>query len=302
MRYSKNYFIPSGLLTWALINLLCLLIPFHKALQADAQPFPQNSYQQGQVQQSAADMAAARQAGPNNVMIILDASYSMSEHLGRDESKMAVAKRVIMDVLQRIPPNTRVGFRVFGQSDNEFMACHATKLLVPLAYNNRNLIASQLISIHPTGATPISYTLIQTVNNDFQGVNGKRSIILITDGMETCSSDPCEVAVAMVRQNVDVKVNVVGFGMQPYDEAAKQLKCIAMATYGKFATANTAAELANSLNQTLQAEEEVQGRILPTAPQPVKYGTMSTKRSPSKSPTEAPYTPPPLVIPVTPHH
>lgn len=209
---------------------------------------------------------ASQQGGAENVMIILDASYSMSEPIGGrgGEDKMVAAKRTVLEVLRNIAPSTRVGLRVYGNSANQFTACKATSLLVPLGENNRNLIASKMIGLKPTGATPISYTVLRSLQEDFNAVKGNQSIILISDGIETCGEDPCNVAVKMQQMGVNIKINVIGLGLQDY-AAVKQLRCVALATKGQFYTANTAAELANSLNKALAVETKVQGTIIPNS-------------------------------------
>jgi len=216
---------------------------------------------QGNVYQAQPN-ASVRQGAPENVMIILDDSDSMSEDInGSGESKMSAAKRTVLEVVRNISPNTRVGLRVYGNSSSPFNACHATDVLVPLGQNNRNLIASKMIGLRPTGMTPISYTILRSLEEDFQTVSGERTIILISDGIETCGEDPCKVAVRMQQMGINVKINVVGLGLHDY-EATKQLRCVALGTKGQFYSANTAAELAHSLNKALAVETKVQGTIL----------------------------------------
>lgn len=218
----------------------------------------------GNIQQS--QQGLKQPAGPENVMIILDASYSMSEPIEQSgENKMISAKRTVLDVLRNISPRTRVGLRVYGNSANQFTACKATSLLVPLGENNRNLIASKMIGIRPTGATPISYTVLRSLQEDFNAVDGVNSIILISDGIETCGEDPCDVAVKMQQMGIHIKINVIGLGLQDY-AAVKQLRCVALATKGQFYTANTAADLANSLSKALAVETNVQGTVIQNAP------------------------------------
>jgi Ca-activated chloride channel family protein len=225
----------------------------HTSAQAQA-PINGNIYQNQQGLQ--------QPSGPDNVMIILDGSDSMADAIDRSgESKMAAAKRTVLDVLRTVSPATRVGLRIYGNSASPFNACHATSVLVPLGENNRNLIASKMIGIQPTGMTPISYTIMRSLNEDFQAVSGPRTIILISDGIETCGEDPCHVAVRMQQMGINVKINVIGLGLQDYD-ADKQLRCVALGTKGQFYTANTAAELANSLNKAMAAQTKVQGTIL----------------------------------------
>jgi hypothetical protein len=253
---------PMGLLALVSVSLCVAAVSgfFRQAADAQQAPISGNVYQTQQ--------GLKQQGGPENVMIILDSSYSMSEPIDHSgEDKMVAAKRTVLDVLRNIAPTTRVGLRVYGNSANQFTACKATNLLVPLGENNRNLIASKMIGLRPTGATPISYTVLRSLHEDFNAVNGNQSIILISDGIETCGEDPCDVAVKMQQMGINIKINVIGLGLQDY-AAVKQLRCVALATKGQFYTANTAAELANSLNKALAVETKVQGTIIQN-PQPM---------------------------------
>lgn len=201
--------------------------------------------------------------GPENILIILDASYSMREKLPSGETKIAAAKRVILEVLRKIPPEKRVGLRVYGHSANPFSSCRDSKLLVPIGGNNRNFIGSSLLGIRPNGNTPITYAIKTAMLNDFNTVqSGKKTIILVSDGMETCDADPCDTAVEMLRRGFDVKIDVVGFGLADFN-ANRQLKCVALSTFGKFYSANTAAELGRSLENSMDAQTTVQGQIVP---------------------------------------
>jgi len=242
---------------------------------AQAQPFPQgyagrpamaNAPYTGSAYQNQYSAGAAQASGSNNVMIILDGSDSMSENIGGgNESKMSAAKRTVLDVLHNIPQDTRVGLRIYGNSTNPFTACHATNVLVPLGQNNRNLIASKMIGVQPTGMTPISFTIMRSLEEDFQMVGGQKNIILISDGIETCGEDPCHVAVRLQQMGINVKINVIGLGLQDY-AATKQLRCVALGTKGQFYSANTAAELAQSLGRAMAVETNVQGTIVPVSP------------------------------------
>ncbi|MEB3287671.1 MAG: VWA domain-containing protein [Vampirovibrionales bacterium] len=196
--------------------------------------------------------------GQESFLLILDSSDSMSEPLGNGQSKMAAAKRVILETMQKIPQEVPVGLRVYG--DSTYNACRATRMLVPIAPNNRYQISAQMTKIRPTGMTPISYALTTAVREDFNMLNGKRNIILVSDGMETCDRDPCDLAVSMVQNGVDVKINVIGYGLREV-EGIRQLKCAALATKGKFYNVDTSAQLGQSLDQILGAKKDVQAKI-----------------------------------------
>lgn len=244
--------------------LLCgLVFPYSFAQKA-----PISGQVATQTMQGQAELAPQQE----HVLIILDASFSMTEPLndGTKESKMSVAKRAILQVLNAVPQHVNIGLRVYGaDTSNRMFACRDTRLIVPIASNQRYRISSALLDIHPTGATPISYSIQQAVEQDFRGLTGKKSVILVSDGMETCGQDPCRVAVGIQRNNIDVKINVVGFGLQDV-AAANQLKCIALSTFGEFHRADTAAQLANQLGNTIEAQTAVQGRVIlpPRQPSP----------------------------------
>lgn len=229
----------------------------------------------GNVSQDSARMYQA-QAGAENVLFILDASDSMNDKLG-GLPKIQQAKDVILKTIQAMPPHVNVGLRVYGHrlgnmSGFQFgpfgmytsggSTCRQTQLLAPITTNNRARIASQLLGVEAVGKTPITYTLQEAVSNDFVGLPGKKTIILVSDGRETCSFNPCEAALDIVRSGVDIKINTIGFGTR--DKVADdQLKCVALSTKGKFYTANTAADLARSLQESSQVRTNVQAKIYP---------------------------------------
>lgn len=233
----------------------------------------------GHAQTSSAGLHADRNA-PENVLFILDASDSMNESMN-GVPKIQSAKDVILKTIQTMPPNVNVGLRVYGhrlgrsrmggfriqgpfgsyQAGGSEM-CRQTQLLAPLETNNRARIAGQLLEVQAVGKTPITYSLHEAVNNDFVNRPGKKTIILVSDGRETCSYNPCDLALDMVRSGIDIKINTIGFGT--HDRVAdNQLKCVALSTKGKFYSANTAAELAKSLHDSAQVQTSVQAKIFP---------------------------------------
>ncbi|MFH0702228.1 MAG: VWA domain-containing protein [bacterium] len=196
------------------------------------------------------------------ILIILDSSYSMTEKIN-GERKIDIARKAINEVLRKLPQNVWVGLRVYGHSSSFFGIndCKASELKVPIGPNNQYLISNELLKIKPVGWTPISYSIRQAVEHDFNGLAGKKRIILVSDGMETCDGSPCDYAVSLVRNKIDLKIDVIGFDLSDYT-VINQLKCTALATKGKFYTANTSAELSDSLSKSLSVSKEVEGKIL----------------------------------------
>ena len=203
------------------------------------------------------------------VMIVMDASGSMSEPAPGEPSKMLLAKKVLEQVLSKIDSSIPTGLRVYGSSKpggDPVVACQDSVLLVPVGTGNRGQMIDRLRDIKPTGMTPISYALREAVH-DLKYVDVKRkNIVLISDGLETCAYDPCALVKSMKAHDVNIEVNVVGFNVSNDVQAKMQLECIAKSTDGKFYTADTSAELAESLldginHKKLPSIDTVSGKI-----------------------------------------
>ena len=197
------------------------------------------------------------------VLFIVDFSNSMSEKLN-GTSKINMVIDTMQELIPNLPADKRVGLRVYGHKGGFILpdaACKASSLIVPMAKNSGAAIQSALFNLKPTGWTPITYSLKQAINSDFAGVTGKKRIILLSDGGENCDESPCDYVMELTKTRQDIFIDVIAFNI--YDtEANNQLKCTALVTSGKFYSANTAAELLNSLQNSFGAKKEVQGKVL----------------------------------------
>jgi len=197
------------------------------------------------------------------MLFILDFSNSMSESLdGR--RKVDLMLDTMREILPKINKNVSVGLRVYGHrmGFTPFEACRASSLLVPIAPANSFNIQNSLSSTKPRGMTPITYSLKEAVKKDFLGFNGKKHIILLTDGGENCDESPCRWVMELVKIRKDVMIDVIAFNVTEADDLA-QLECTSLVTGGKFYSANTAAELSKSLNNSINAQKQVEAKILP---------------------------------------
>lgn len=196
------------------------------------------------------------------VLFILDFSNSMSEYLdGRRKVDLMID--TMRKILTEISPNISVGLRVYGHRTGftPFEACRASSLISPISQENGFNIQNRLSEIKPRGMTPITYSLKQAVKNDFLGFTGKKHIILLTDGGENCDESPCKYVMELVQIRKDVTIDVIAFNIDNEDDLA-QLECTSMVTSGKFYNAQTAAELARSLNNSISGLKEVEAKII----------------------------------------
>ncbi len=195
------------------------------------------------------------------ILFIVDFSNSMNEELN-GKTKIQIAMDTLSSILPKLNPSVQTGLRVYGHKAGftYLQGCMASKLSVPLGTNNAQQILNSIYSTHATGWTPITYSLKQAVNSDFAGVQGKKHIILLTDGGENCDESPCTYAIELMKQRDDISIDVIAFDL--FDaEANNQLKCTALATRGKFYSAPDANSLTNSLFDSLGIDKNVHGII-----------------------------------------
>jgi Ca-activated chloride channel family protein len=189
--------------------------------------------------------AAAVQARADQAIIVLDASGSMWGQIG-GETKMDIAKRTLATVLGTVPPTLELGMMAYGHRDKG--SCADIELMVPPAVGSANAIAAAAYGINPKGKTPLSDSVRQAAEI-LRFTEEKATVILVTDGIETCEADPCAVASALEAAGVDITVHVVGFGLT--DDEGRQVACLAENTGGQYLPAGDAAMLGAALTQTV---------------------------------------------------
>ncbi len=189
-----------------------------------------------------------------NVEMIMDSSGSMAAETDTGEPRIDAAKRVLNQVIDAIPvdrPELNVGFRVFGHKGNNTEAgkaesCQSSDLTVPVEGVDRDALREQVANYAPVGWTPIGLSL-ERAADDFPAASETvtNAIILVTDGLETCDSDPCAIATALKESDAAVTVYVVGLGLD--QEELRITGCIAENTGGRIVGAQNANELSAAL-------------------------------------------------------
>jgi Mg-chelatase subunit ChlD len=190
--------------------------------------------------------------------IVLDCSGSMSERTRDGQSKMAEAKRVVSDLIARLPEKLRVALIVYGY-DRE-LNCQAVKVareLAELDASGRAELGSMVAALQPLGGTPIALAL-ECAGRELARNDAYCGLVLISDGKETCGGDPAAVAAGLAgKLKLSFGVNVIGFDVQADERAA--LADVARAGKGRYYNAQTVAELNRALDG-LRKELEVVAR------------------------------------------
>ena len=192
----------------------------------------------------------ARAEDGARVILILDASGSMRAKID-GKAKIDIAKQVVGDIVKTWNPRDELGLVTYGRRSKG--SCDDIEVLRDPAPLDAADFMTAVKSIAPKGKTPMTKA-VRMAAEALQYTERKATVILVSDGIETCDEDPFAVAEELARTGVGLKVHTVGFGLDD-PAAAGQLKCLAEKTGGIAVLANNADELAKALARTVQAAE-----------------------------------------------
>jgi Ca-activated chloride channel family protein len=170
-------------------------------------------------------------------MIIFDASGSMWGQVdGR--SKIEIARQALGDLLRGWDPKTPLGLTVYGHRRKG--DCNDIETMVPIGPVNKEKMIRMIDGIQPRGKTPIAEAL-RRVAASLRGSEDPVTVILISDGKESCGGDPCAVARELKASGINFVAHVIGFHVDRATD--RELSCIARATGGEYFSARNAAAL-----------------------------------------------------------
>ena len=210
----------------------------------------------------------------DDVVIVYDGSGSMWGQID-GTSKVEIARDVLADLVQNWDAETNLGLVAYGHRSQG--DCTDIETLISPAPVDRGSFIDTVNTIMPVGKTPISAS-IQHAADLLAYRDNPATVVLISDGVETCNADPCALSAQLAKQGVKFTAHVVGFDLD--DAAQASLSCIADNTGGMFVPAGNADELHNALAQVQDAmvvapeptPEPVIPEVILTAPAQVTTG------------------------------
>ncbi len=179
----------------------------------------------------------------DKAILVLDGSGSMWGQID-GEAKITIAQRVIADLLETLPDTNELGLIAYGHREKG--VCDDIETLVMPGPNTRDEILAAVNAISPKGKTPLSAAVLAAAEV-LKYEEDKATVILISDGRETCDFDPCALGAELEATGVDFTAHVVGFDVENDPEAKAQLQCLADNTGGRFLSADNASELSEAL-------------------------------------------------------
>ncbi len=196
-------------------------------------------------------ITATAQSNDDKTILVLDASNSMWGQID-GVAKITIAQEVIGDLLQNLPADQQLGLVAYGHRREG--DCTDIETLVAPGLDTRDAIAAAVNSISPRGKTPLSAAVLAAAE-ELRYEDVRATVILVSDGRETCDFDPCQLGEELERAGVDFTAHVVGFDVENDPEAKAQLQCLSENTGGRFLTAENADELTGAMEEVMAPVE-----------------------------------------------
>ncbi|MDR0789830.1 MAG: VWA domain-containing protein, partial [Bacteroidales bacterium] len=148
------------------------------------------------------------------ILFILDCSKSM-KFKWQSDTKIKIAQTILTNIIDSLRgrDNVELALRTFGNNeDRTSETCNDSYLDVSFSKNNMEMMKSKLKALVPKGMTPLAYSLSRC-EEDFPDCDNCRNIvILITDGMDDCNENPCEVSTTLQQNGRILTPFVIGIG------------------------------------------------------------------------------------------
>lgn len=180
--------------------------------------------------------------------IVFDASASMGNVLGttqtdpRGYTNIDVAKKATREIVSQAPMDVNIGLV-------EVADCAGARTRGKYTAAQRGALTSTIEAIRTGAGTPLAAGLV-AAGNLVDGRTSPAVIVVISDGVDSCGHDPCQVLAQLARERPKLIINVVDIG------GAGAANCATAETGGKVYTVTTAAELRDTLRS---AAQEIQG-------------------------------------------
>jgi hypothetical protein len=138
-------------------------------------------------------------------LLLFDISDSMGEPICAS-TKIDVAKEVVRRCLRDYSEKDHIGLRTFGGERSD-----STEMVIPVQWGTKDLIIETIQNLKPNGGTPLIYAIRESLLDFHHDKDGK-SVLLISDGMDSYYSESFYEAIQEVResnQNLNLSFHVI---------------------------------------------------------------------------------------------
>src|SRR5262249_21342584 len=152
-----------------------------------------------------------------------------------------LARATLGEALRDLAPETQVGLVAYG-SDRKG-DCQDIEVVAPLG-SDRPAVEQAMNGLRPMGSTPLA-AAIRKVAHELQPHPGEATVVLVSDGEDSCGGDPCAATREARAAGVNVRYNVLAFATTEAETA--RLQCVAREGGGRYFTIANRAELPAAL-------------------------------------------------------
>lgn len=208
-----------------------------------------------------------------NIEFVLDGSGSMWGQL-YDQYKVVIMKRGMENFLENAPPGLRIGIRGFGLNGGD--GCSNTRLLLPPKMNAYPEVLQAAKRMNPSGQAPIIFALRKGLK-DLKGAEGKKLLILIADGRDSCESDSLGAVEKLSQALSSEEIHVIGLGLSEGEDRT-ELKLLAAKANGNYYNVSSSSQLARRISRIVgQAIREEKERIRLLAEEKARRAALTEK-------------------------
>lgn len=157
--------------------------------------------------------------------------------------------------------------------------CDDVEWLIGLDNTSKEEVSRTVRGLNPTGKTPLARSALMALDR-LKAQQQPATLILITDGIESCDGDLCQTIAEAKLSGIDFKLHIVGFGIR---EETTGLQCAADAGGGQYFDASDAEKLSAALQKATQTTINVTVNVIDKALRKSMAGSR-TYTSPSSTP------------------
>lgn len=189
-----------------------------------------------------------------DAMIVFDASGSMAgslaEGIGAKVRRIDEVRKALGQALPTVTHFRRIGLITYGPGP--YQQCNVDLNLKPVP-NAAKRIMEQVSGLNPSGKTPLTLAVERAAEVlDFRNKPG--TVVVLTDGEETCDGAPCTLGKMLHAEGVQLTVHVIGFRMTSFwtgAQSALDVRCLAEASGGQYIEVENRQELVEAFEKTL---------------------------------------------------
>ncbi len=196
-----------------------------------------------------------------DAMIVFDGSGSMSEVTPEFRTPRIVeAREAIARAMPQVTASRRLGLLIFGPGARD--GCSNIDLRFAPQPDAAADIIADVAQLRPGGMTPLAAS-VEEAATILQYRTTPATIVVVTDGNETCGGTPCRLAERLHKTAQDLTIHVIGFKVRvdffswdnpeqtEYSSDNTVAKCLPDQTGGTYSATETTEELVDALNDTL---------------------------------------------------